>query len=129
MKSNNNKILNRRSEDVSVQKNPTTVFFGVPGLPFVHTLHDLMIQIFHDMINFSVASLFCTVQETLPWDHESFREYLALCQILTKTISNAVSYLATVGLWLASLFTVPLDTLFGGLQLLLFFQAKHCKPS
>ena len=78
---------------------------------------------------FSVVTLFCTALEILAWDPESLREYLALCQILTKTISNAVSYLATVGLWLASLFTVPLDTLLGGLQQLLFFQAKHCKPS
>ena len=52
----------------------------------------------HD--GFSGASALCTVRETLP----CLGGYLALCQILTKTISHAVSYLATVGLWLASHF-------------------------
>lgn len=62
----------------------------------------------HD--EFSGVSVFCTVRETLP----RLREYLALCQILTKTISHAVSYLATVQLWLASLFQKCHLTLFRG---------------
>ncbi len=74
-------------------------------------------------------SIFCTVHRHFNFGPSDSQGVLStLCQILTKTISNAVSYLATVGLWLASLFRVPLDTLLRGLQQLLFFQAKHCKP-
>lgn len=50
-------------------------------------------------------------------------EYSALGQILTKTISNAVSYHAEVGLWLASLFSgglavavFPSKTVYGQLK-------------